>query len=78
MTLQVFRNGEQVDDRVLATSLTFQNGDTVIDQPYIPDSGSWEPAAYTFQVTLDATEPSSGTESSIDTAVSDDDLVIPD
>ena len=51
LTLNVFKDGEQVGSQVLGTSLTLQNGDTVIEQPYVPTSGSWESGTYTFSLT---------------------------
>jgi hypothetical protein len=77
LTLDVFQDGEQVASQVLGSSLTLQNGDTVVEQPYIPTSGTWESGTYTFQVTLSATDPATGTEATILTAESDAEIVIP-
>ena len=57
--------------------MTIQNGETVVDQSYIPASGEWESGSYTFSVTLTATDPSSGAKAIIVTAESDVELVIP-
>jgi hypothetical protein len=77
LTLDVFKDGEQVGSQVLGSSVTLQNGDTTIEQPYIPASGSWDPGTYTFAVTLTATDPTTGTEAIILTAESEDQIVVP-
>jgi hypothetical protein len=77
VTLQVFRDGKQVDDHVLATSLTIPTGDTAVDQPYIPASGAWESGTYTFQITLTTTDPATGAKTIVGTYPSDQSLVIP-
>jgi hypothetical protein len=77
LRLDVFKDGEQVGSQVLGTSLTLQNGDTAVEQPYIPESGTWESGTYTFSVTLTATDPTTGTETTIATAESDSQIVIP-
>lgn len=77
LTLDIFKDGEQVGSQVLGTSVTLQNGDTVVEQPYIPESGTWDSGTYTFSVTLTATDPTTGTETTIATAESDDQIVIP-
>jgi hypothetical protein len=77
VSLQVFRDGKQVDDTVLATSMTVQNGDTAIDQTYIPQSGKWEPGSYTFQLTLSSIDPASGTKSVVATTLSDVVIEVP-
>jgi methionine-rich copper-binding protein CopC len=75
--LRVFRDGEMVDEATLATAMTIANGDTVIEQPYLPASGEWEPGEYTFEVAISATDPTTGTVSSIATMTSDTTIVIP-
>ena len=77
VSLQVFRDGVQVDDKVLATSMTIQNGDTAIDQAYIPESGTWDAGSYTFQLTLSSVDPASGTKSVVATSLSDVVIEIP-
>jgi hypothetical protein len=77
VSLQVFRDGEQVDDQILATSMAIQNGDTAIDQTYIPKSGKWETGSYTFQLTLSSIDPATGTKSVVATATSDVVIEIP-
>ena len=77
VSLQVFRDGVQVDDKVLATSMTIQNGDTAIDQTYIPESGKWDAGSYTFQLTLSSIDPSTGTKSVVATATSDVVIEVP-
>jgi hypothetical protein len=76
VTIQVFRDGEQVDDHVLATAMIIQNGDSIVDQTYIPESGKWEPATYSFQITLTTTDPTSGTTSTVATVMSDQTIVV--
>ena len=77
VSLQVFRDGVQVDDKVLATSMTIQNGDTAIDQTYIPQSGKWDAGSYTFQLTLSSIDPATGTKSVVATSTSDVVIEIP-
>jgi hypothetical protein len=76
VTIQVFRDGEQVDDHVLATAMIIQNGDSIVDQTYIPESGKWEPGTYSFQITLTTTDPTSGTTSTVATVMSDQTIVV--
>jgi len=76
ITLQVLRDGEPIDEVTLASAMTLQTGDTVIEQPYLPASGSWEAGAYTFRVTVSATDLTTGTSSTITTLTSEDTLDI--
>ena len=77
VTLQVFHDGKQVDDHVLGTSLTLPTGDTVVSQPYLPSSGTWESGTYTFQVTLSTTDLTTGAKTTVATLPSDQTIVIP-
>jgi hypothetical protein len=77
VTLVVYRDGELVDQHVLANSLTLQNGQTVIDQPYIPADGAWPSGTYTFEVALSTTDPSSGATTAIGTYRVGEQIVIP-
>jgi len=77
VTLRVYRDGTQVDEKVLATAMTLQTGDTPVDQPYIPASGKWESGSYTFEVVLSIVDPSTGTRSEIVTMKSDTEIVVP-
>lgn len=65
--LTVYRDGVEVDSAELASSITVPAGESVIDQPYIPATGSWEPGVYTFGITLSSVDPQSGTETVITT-----------
>lgn len=67
LTLQVYRDGKLVDTHALATSLTLVTGDTVVDQPYIPASGAWQPGTYSFALVLDQADPSTGAATTIGT-----------
>lgn len=76
ITLRVLKDGKQVDEQVLATEMTLQNGDSTIDQSYIPKSGKWESGTYTFEVTVTTTDQS-GTTSTLASTTSDASIVIP-
>lgn len=77
VSLRVSRDGKQVDEKVLATSMTLQTGDTAVDQPYIPASGKWEPGSYTFEIVLSIVDPATGTRTEVATAASDAPIVVP-
>jgi hypothetical protein len=77
LTLQVSRDGKLVDERVLASSLTLVSGDTVVDQPYIPASGAWEPGTYQFQLVLAQADPASGAATTIGTFTVDQTITVP-
>lgn len=76
VTLRVLRDGKQVDEQVIATAMTLQNGDSTIDQSYIPKSGKWESGSYTFAVIVSTTDQS-GTVATLATSTSDTPIVIP-
>ena len=77
VSLRVYRDGVQVDEKALATSVTLQTGDTMIDQPYIPASGKWESGSYTFELVLSITDPTTGTRTEVATMKSDTEIVVP-
>jgi hypothetical protein len=76
VTLRVLKDGKQVDEQVLATAMTLQNGNSTIDQSYIPKSGKWESGTYTFEVTVTATDQH-GASSTIASFTSNETIVIP-
>ena len=57
--------------------MTLQQGDTTIEQPYIPSTGSWESGIYTFELALVATDPQTSNEVVLDTLVPDATLEVP-
>lgn len=61
VVLNVQRDGQPVEDFVLSSSVTLQQGETVIEQRYIPLEG-WSAGEWTFGVTLASTDPQSGAE----------------
>ena len=77
LTLIVYRDGEEVDRAVLGTSMALQQGDTTIEQIYIPSTGSWESGIYSFELTLVATDPQTSNEVVLDTLVPDASLEVP-
>lgn len=56
LTLHVTRDGEQVEDLELGSSLTFPTGPAEFKQRYFPLEG-WTPGEYTFTVTLESIDP---------------------
>ena len=62
----VSRDGDAVDEAILASSLSLAAGDTIVEQPYIPEAGSWEPGDYAFEFVLSAVDPQSGAKSELD------------
>lgn len=73
----VSRDGEVVDTHTLATSVTLQNGETTVDQSYIPATAVWEPGTYTFEVTVTSIDPVSGSRTLITTVEPDATIEIP-
>lgn len=76
VTLRVLKDGKSVDEQVIAKAMTLQNGDSTIDQSYIPKSGKWESGSYTFEITVTATDQN-GASSTIASYTSDTPIVIP-
>lgn len=54
LTLSVHRDGELVEDFVLAENLSLPIGTTTVSQRYLPAT-SWEPGTYTFSLRLEST-----------------------
>lgn len=59
LTVSVFRNGELVEDFVLADSLVLNPGITTVQQRYIPITG-FESGTYTFAIKLESVDSNSG------------------
>lgn len=62
--LSVARDGEPVEDFPLASSVTLQQGETVVEQRYIPLDG-WAPGEWTFTVTLKSVDPQTSAEATL-------------
>jgi hypothetical protein len=77
VVLTVYRDGVEVDSAELASSVTVPTGASEIDQPYIPETGSWESGVYTFAITISAVDPQSGSETVIATAKPEGSFEIP-
>jgi hypothetical protein len=77
VVLTVYRDGVEVDSAELASSITVPTGASEIDQPYIPETGSWESGVYTFAITISAVDPQSGSETVIATAKPEGSFEIP-
>jgi hypothetical protein len=77
VTLIVFRDGVEIDSTEVASSVTIQTGETVIDQPYIPASGTWESGSYSFEIIVSTVDPQSGTETVLAVADPDGTIDIP-
>jgi len=76
LTLHVLRDGELVEDFPLGTSLVIASGTTEIAQRYVP-LGRWEPGAYEFSATLEATDLATGQVTLLDTADAAAPVVVP-
>jgi hypothetical protein len=74
--IRVVRDGELIDEHVLASSLTVGPGETVVDQPYIPASGTWEPGTYQFQVVLTTVDSGTGTRTVVGTYTLEQSIVV--
>jgi hypothetical protein len=59
LTLQVSRDGEPVEDYPLGSSIALPTGATAIQQRYIPLDG-WKPGTYSFALTLEAVDATTG------------------
>lgn len=55
LTLSVSRDGELVEDFVLAENLALNQGTTTVTQRYLPAT-SWESGTYTFSLKLESTD----------------------
>jgi hypothetical protein len=64
VVLDVARNGEPVEEFVLASSVTLQQGETVIEQRYLPLEG-WTSGEWTFTVTLETLDPQTNAEATL-------------
>jgi len=76
IALLVYRDGELVHEAILASPVTIQNGETTIDQPYIPASGEWEPGTYTFEVAISAGDVATGSTVEVGTFEIEDTIEI--
>lgn len=75
VVLEVARDGEPVEDFVLASSVTLQQGETVIEQRYLPLEG-WSDGEWTFTVTLESIDPQTSAEAVLLTVEVDESITI--
>jgi hypothetical protein len=61
LTMSVFKDGEAVEDFVLADNLSLPLGTTTVQQRYLPLTG-WESGSYTFSLKLEDTSSGGATE----------------
>lgn len=73
--LRVERDGELVEDFALASAVTLQPGDTVIEQRYLPLDG-WAPGSWTFTITLQSVDPQTRAETILASLPVDTPIVI--
>ncbi len=66
LLLEASRDGELVETFTLAPSLALPPGDTVVTQRYIPPAG-WDAGAWTFVITLNLIDPSTGSATTVAT-----------
>jgi hypothetical protein len=76
LTLHVTRDGELVEDFPLNSSLVIPTGTTDIQARYLPITG-WEPGTYTFSVTLEAIDPTTGQATVLATADASSTITVP-
>lgn len=76
VTLDVLRDGEQVDSFPLATNQVLLNGENTYTTRYIP-AGMWEPGTYTFRIVVSAVDPNGGQETILLTEDLDAEIVVP-
>ena len=76
LTLHVSRGGEPVEDYALNSSLVLPTGTTEIQQRYIPLSG-WQPGTYSFELTLEATDPGTGQATVLATQTVKETIAVP-
>jgi hypothetical protein len=77
VVLNVARDGEPVEDFVLSSSVTLQQGETVVEQRYIPLEG-WSSGEWTFAVTLESIDPQTNAQASLLSETIEDPIVIAD
>lgn len=75
VTLKVFRDGQPVEDYVLAQNQALVNGENVISQRYIP-AGGWVSGTWTFQIVVSEVD-GSGTTTELIAAEVPDSIVVP-
>jgi hypothetical protein len=61
VVLNVEHDGAPVEEFILTSSVTLQQGETVIEQRYIPIEG-WSAGEWTFSVTLESIDPQTNAE----------------
>lgn len=66
LEVYVARDDNVIDQAVLASALSIGAGDSIVDQPYIPESGTWDPGTYQFEFVLSSVNPQSGARTEID------------
>ena len=76
LTVHVMKDGEEVESFPLIPSLSLAQGETAIEQRYIPLSG-FTSGTWTFSLTLESVDPSSSSATVILTQDLEDSLVIP-
>lgn len=75
LTLHVERDGQVVEDFPLNASLAIPTGSTPLTQRYAP-IGGWSAGVYTFSVTLEAIDPSTGQVTLLATANAPDTVTV--
>lgn len=76
LTLHVTRDGELVEDFPLNSSLVVPSGTTEIQQRYLPITG-WTPGTYSFSVTLEAVDATTGQATVLATAEASSTVTVP-
>lgn len=76
LTLHVSRDGQKVEDFVLGSSLSFPGGKAESSQRYFPMSG-WTTGTWSFSVTLDVIDPTTGVVTELATQDASTTVVVP-
>jgi len=64
VVLNVARDGKPVEDFTLANAVTLQQGETQVEQRYLPAEG-WTAGEWSFTLTLESVDPQTGAKTTI-------------
>lgn len=77
IVLNVYRDGEIVDEYSPAANQLLSGGENLISIRYVPSSGTWEPGTYTFHISVNAVDPDGGLQIELLTEELDVEIVVP-
>lgn len=76
LTLTVLHDGEAVEQLPIGQSVALLTSETSLQYRYVPSEG-WQSGVYSFELTLEATDPNTGTTLLLDTFTLADAVTIP-